>query len=201
MEILCKPLGPVQANCYLLIQNHRAIVIDPGDTWMELESILKEKEAKLEAILLTHAHFDHIAGVDTLVEATQATLYLHPSEFEFLQDTRLNASKSFYQNVQCHTIPQPLYEGCQTIAGFDIEVKYTPGHSIGSTTFIIEDCLFTGDTIFQASVGRMDLPTGSLQQMNESIEYFKTLPETFKIYPGHGPSTNVKAEKQWNPYF
>lgn len=201
MEIICKSLGPVQANCYLVIQDHRAIVIDPGDTWIELDSILKQKEAKLEAILLTHAHFDHIAGVDALIEQTQASLYLNPKEFEFLQDPKLNASMSFYQNIRCHAIPQPLVEGNQTIAGMAIFVKYTPGHSIGSTTIQIEDCLFTGDTIFQGSVGRVDLPTGSLNQMNESIAYFKTIREDLKIYPGHGPTSTVKLEKQWNPYF
>ena len=201
MEIICQPLGPVQANCYIVIKDHHALVIDPGDIFPKLSIILKEKQAELDAVLLTHAHFDHIGGVDALVKEFSVPVYLHPAEFSFLNDVQLNASQSFYQNIHCHANPKELKEGLQTIGNFDIQVKFTPGHSAGSVTFCLEDCLFTGDTLFQGSVGRMDLPTGNVLQMNNSIAYFKSLDDSLKVYPGHGPSSVLGYEKKWNPYF
>ena len=201
MKIICQPLGPVQANCYIVMENHHALVIDPGDSFPELSSILKENDCVLDAVLLTHAHFDHIGGVDSLVQEMHVPVYLNPAEFDFLEDSRLNASQSFYQRVQCFTKPIELHTGLQNIGYFEVEVFFTPGHSIGSSIFKIHDCLFTGDTLFQGSVGRMDLPTGSVEQMNESIAFLKTLSNDLKVYPGHGPSSKIEYEKKWNPYF
>ena len=201
MKIVCQPLGPVQANCYIIMENHHALVIDPGDVFPSLESILKENECQLDAVLLTHAHFDHIGGVDALLETFQVPVYLNPAEFDFLQDSRLNASMSFYQRIQCHAVASALHTGMQKIGEFDVEVFFTPGHSIGSSVFKIEDCLFTGDTLFQGSVGRVDLPTGSTEQMLESIAFLKTMDDALNVYPGHGPSSKIEYEKRWNPYF
>lgn len=201
MEIICKPLGPVQANCYVIIDNGHALVIDPGDEYIELKSILRKYNAELDAVLLTHAHFDHIAGVDAMLKDFPVDVYLNPAEFDFLSDARLNASLSFYQQVVCHAKPKALKEGRQQIESFTVDVKFTPGHSIGSSIFRIENNVFTGDTLFQGSVGRMDLPTGSAAQMEESIAYLKTLPDEWNVYPGHGPQSKIEYEKRWNPYF
>lgn len=194
MKIIQQPLGPVQANCYLVMENHHAILIDPADRFPNLESILKENECTLEAIVLTHAHFDHISGVD----AYHCDVYLNPQEFDFLQDPDLNSSSAFYMDVTCDAHPKPIKEGINEIAGFEIEVIYCPGHSIGSTVLRIEDCLFTGDVLFQGSIGRMDLATGSVSMMKQSLKKLYQLDKDYKVYPGHGPSTSLSQEKKWN---
>lgn len=170
MKVLQQPLGPVQANCYLVMENHHAILIDPADMYPNLEFILKENECTLEAIVLTHAHFDHISGIDKIVDAFHCDVYLNPNEFDFLQDPDLNSSSAFYMDVTCGAKCKPILEGKNTIAGFDIEAMYCPGHSVGSTVLKIEDCLFTGDVLFQGSIGRMDLATGSVSSMKQSLK-------------------------------
>lgn len=198
MKVLQQPLGPVQANCYLVMENHHAILIDPADMYPNLEFILKENECTLEAIVLTHAHFDHISGVDKIVDAFHCDVYLNPNEFDFLQDPDLNSSSAFYMDVTCVAKCKSILEGKNTIAGFDIEAMYCPGHSIGSTVLKIEDCLFTGDVLFQGSIGRMDLATGSVSSMKKSLKKLVQLDKDYKVYPGHGPSTSLSQEKKWN---
>lgn len=198
MKVLQQPLGPVQANCYLVMESHHAILIDPADMYPNLEFILKETECTLEAIVLTHAHFDHISGVDKIVDAFHCDVYLNPNEFDFLQDPDLNSSSAFYMDVTCVAKCKPILEGKNTIAGFDIEAMYCPGHSIGSTVLKIEDCLFTGDVLFQGSIGRMDLATGSVSSMKQSLKKLVQLEKDYKVYPGHGPSTSLSQEKKWN---
>ena len=198
MKVLQQPLGPVQANCYLVMENHHAILIDPADMYPNLEFILKENECTLEAIVLTHAHFDHISGIDKIVDAFHCDVYLNPGEFDFLQDPDLNSSSAFYMDVTCNAKCKPILEGKNTIAGFDIEAMYCPGHSVGSTVLKIEDCLFTGDVLFQGSIGRMDLATGSVSSMKQSLKKLAQLDKDYKVYPGHGPSTSLAQEKKWN---
>lgn len=198
MKVLQQPLGPVQANCYLVMENHHAILIDPADMYPNLEFILKENECTLVAIVLTHAHFDHISGIDKIVDAFHCDVYLNPNEFDFLQDPDLNSSSAFYMDVTCGAKCKPILEGKNTIAGFDIEAMYCPGHSIGSTVLKIEDCLFTGDVLFQGSIGRMDLATGSVSSMKQSLKKLAQLDKDYKVYPGHGPSTSLLQEKKWN---
>ena len=182
MKVLQQPLGPVQANCYLVMENHHAILIDPADMYPNLEIILKENECTLEAIVLTHAHFDHISGVDKIVDAFHCDVYLNPNEFDFLQDPDLNSSSAFYMDVTCVAKCKPILEG----------------HSIGSTVLKIKDCLFTGDVLFQGSIGRMDLATGSVSSMKQSLKKLVQLDKDYKVYPGHGPSTSLSQEKKWN---
>lgn len=198
MKVLQQPLGPVQANCYLVMENHHAILIDPADMYPNLEFILKENECTLEAIVLTHAHFDHISGIDKIVDAFHCDVYLNPNEFDFLQDPDLNSSSAFYMDVTCGAKCKPILEGKNTIAGFDIEAMYCPGHSVGSTVLKIEDCLFTGDVLFQGSIGRMDLATGSVSSMKQSLKKLAQLDKDYKVYPGHGPPTSLSQEKKWN---
>lgn len=198
MKVLQQPLGPVQANCYLVMEGSHALIIDPADMYPNLECILKENECSLEAIVLTHAHFDHISGVDKIVNAFHCDVYLNPNEFDFLQDPDLNSSSAFYMDVTCNATCKPILEGKNEIAGFDIEAMYCPGHSIGSTVLKIEDCLFTGDVLFQGSIGRMDLATGSVSSMKQSLNKLVQLEKDYKVYPGHGPSTFLSQEKKWN---
>lgn len=201
IKVFTQPLGPVEANCYVVVKDHHALVIDPGDDFSALKRLLTEEEATLDAILLTHAHFDHIGGLDGLIEEYGVDVYMNPKEFDFLDDMRLNGSAYFYAKVKSHAVPKAVHDGMQKIGAFEVEAKTLPGHSVGSTIYRIEDTLFTGDVLFQGSVGRVDLPTGSERDMLASIQYLKTLPQDLVVYPGHGPATTIGQELRWNPYF
>ena len=201
MKTVCVPLGPVQANCYVVIDDGRALVIDPGDAFDGLEKILKENDAKLEAVLLTHAHFDHIGGLDELLDRYKVDVYLNPKEFEFLSDPCLNSSAAFGMDMTSKARPEPLQDGTQNIGGFEVTAMTLPGHTVGSTVIAIGNDLFTGDVLFQGSVGRTDLASGSWSQMMDSVAKLKKLPDDTVVYPGHGPATTIGQEKRWNPYF
>lgn len=201
MKVLCVPLGPVEANCYVVIDQERALVIDPGGSFPDLDKILKSNHARLEAVLLTHAHFDHIGGLDEMLERYGVDVYLNPLEFDFLKNASLNSSSTFGGYLTSKAVPKPLYDGSQSIGGFEVTAMTLPGHTVGSTVIAIGNDLFTGDVLFQGSVGRTDLATGSWSQMIQSIQYLKKLPDDTIVYPGHGPSTTIGQEKQWNPYF
>lgn len=198
MKVIQQPLGPVQANCYLVMENHHALIIDPADILPNLDEILNQNDCTLDAIVLTHAHFDHISGVDKIVNKFGCDVYLNPNEFDFLLDPDLNSSSAFYMDVTCNANAKPLIEGKNEIAGFEVEAIYCPGHSIGSTVLKIEDCLFTGDVLFQGSIGRMDLATGSVTNMKQSLKKLAQFNKDYKVYPGHGPTTSLSQEKKWN---
>ncbi len=200
MKIVTKPLGPVQANSYLLIDNHHSIMIDPGDVYMNIDSVLEENQCDLEAILLTHAHFDHMGGVEWLSKKFDIPVYLNPSEFEFLANPTYNSSENFMMDVYTDIKPLPIAEGRNQIGHFEVEAVFCPGHSIGSTVFKIQDCLFTGDVLFQGSIGRTDLYSGSSSMMYQSLKKLATLNFDYPIYPGHGPSSTLFQEKKWNEY-
>ncbi|WP_448908881.1 MBL fold metallo-hydrolase [Holdemanella biformis] len=198
MKVIQQPLGPVQANCYLVMENHHALIIDPADILPNLDEILNQNDCTLDAIVLTHAHFDHISGVDKIVNKFGCDVYLNPNEFDFLLDPDLNSSSAFYMDVTCNANAKPLIEGKNEIADFEVEAIYCPGHSIGSTVLKIEDCLFTGDVLFQGSIGRMDLATGSVTSMKQSLKKLVQFNKDYKVYPGHGPTTSLSQEKKWN---
>lgn len=198
MKVIQQPLGPVQANCYLVMENRHALIIDPADILPNLDEILNQNDCTLDAIVLTHAHFDHISGVDKIVNKFGCDVYLNPNEFDFLLDPDLNSSSAFYMDVTCNANAKPLIEGKNEIAGFEVEAIYCPGHSIGSTVLKIEDCLFTGDVLFQGSIGRMDLATGSVTSMKQSLKKLVQFNKDYKVYPGHGPTTSLSQEKKWN---
>lgn len=203
MKVIQQPLGPVQANCYLVMENHHALIIDPADILPNLDETLNQNDCTLDAIVLTHAHFDHISGVDKIVNKFGCDVYLNPNEFDFLLDPDLNSSSAFYMDVTCNANAKPLIEGKNEIAGFEVEAIYCPGHSIGSTVLKIEDCLFTGDVLFQGSIGRMDLATGSVTSMKQSLKKLVQFNKDYKVkdykvYPGHGPTTSLSQEKKWN---
>ena len=130
------------------------------------------------------------------MDAFHCDVYLNPNEFDFLQDPDLNSSSAFYMDVTCVAKCKPILEGKNTIAGFDMEAMYCPGHSVGSTVLKIKDCLFTGDVLFQGSIGRMDLATGSVSSMKKSLKKLVQLDKDYKVYPGHGPSTSLSQEKK-----
>jgi len=198
-------LGPVQTNAYLVSNAERTkgFVIDPG---MNPKSLLKRIEhMEIEAIVLTHAHFDHIGGVDELRKLKNCPVYLHDAEADWLTDPKKNGSARWPElgvHIQTEPAEYALGEGqTLTLLGEKFRVFHTPGHSPGSISLLYGDKLFCGDVLFRLSVGRTDLPGGSQRELLESIHgTLFDLPDEVKVYPGHGPTTTIGYEKQNNPY-
>lgn len=187
------PLGAYQTNCYILHQeaSSSCVVIDPGYTPEIILDFLSGKGLTLEAILLTHGHFDHVGAVRDLAAETGCRVWLNPDDLSM--PPKLTAGPLYYTDT---------YSEGDTIspAGISFQVLSTPGHTPGSVCLIAEDFLFSGDTLFAGSCGRTDLPGGSTRAIRESLRRLAALPQDYSVHPGHGESTTLAWEKQYNPY-
>ena len=192
------------ANTYVLIDdNSHCIVIDPSKDYDGISSYIKKNNLILKAILLTHGHFDHIRGVKRLIDEYSVPLYVGFDEVDLLTNPRLNCSKYMSEEYVLDVKPVTLSDNeILRIMDEDILCISTPFHTFGSMCFYLKDSklLFTGDFLFKGSVGRSDLPTGTPKTFNDSIRKILSLPDDVKIYPGHGPSSNIKLEKEINPF-
>ncbi|HEX6923661.1 MAG TPA: MBL fold metallo-hydrolase [Bacillales bacterium] len=202
------PLGAVQANAYIIEnENGEAVIIDPGGEAERLISYIESKSLKPTAVLLTHAHFDHIGAVDEVRNHWSIPVYLHGAEKDWLQDPQKNGS-AFFPAADGGTIVKPAdeiieREGSLHVGPFTFEVLETPGHSPGSVSFYNRDSgiVFSGDALFAGSIGRTDLYAGDHGELIESIENkLLPLPDKTIVAPGHGPETTVETEKQSNPF-
>ena len=198
-------LGPVYTNCYLLKNKETGelIIVDPADCPEKIEMKISRMNGKPVAILLTHGHFDHIMGIDDFLKAFPVPVYAGKDELPVIEDDRLNVSCMYGPKYAFHGA-QPVRDG-QVIecAGIEVDVLHTPGHTVGGCCYYLpkEHRLFCGDTLFCASIGRTDLPTGSSSQLVRSVqEKIMTLPDDTKIYPGHMEETSVQFEKEHNPF-
>lgn len=205
MECKQIPLGPLQTNCYLLKKGETCLVIDPGDEGQKLIKIIDELNAKPQAILLTHAHFDHIGAVDPIREHYKIPVYVHEKEAKWFLDPSLNGSQFFMGNLVRLKPADHIFveEKMQTVGDFTFQLFETPGHSPGSVSFYFEDkgIVLGGDALFYGSVGRTDLPGGNHDQLMRSIhEKLLTLPEQTMVLPGHGPATTIGNEMDSNPF-
>lgn len=199
-------LGPVATNCYIGIneETKECFIVDPATCPPEFVSYIKNAGLTVKAVLLTHGHFDHIMGLDALLKEFSVPVYAHEAERDLLESEQLNSSASMlgqpysFSGADYVTNRQEL-----RIAGFEIRVIYTPGHTIGGCCYYIEKekTLFSGDTLFHGSVGRTDLPTGSMGQLVSSVrDRLFVLPDDTKVYPGHMEETTIGYEKKYNPF-
>ena len=201
------PLGPLQTNAYI-VQNEKrdAIVIDPGSEGPALVQWLKEQNLNPLAILLTHAHFDHIGAVDDVRDEFKCPVYIHQEEQEWLTDGSKNGSERFLGTNAITAKPAEhiiKHEQTLKVGSFQFEVLETPGHSPGSVSFYSKEhsIVFSGDALFQQSIGRTDLPFGNHKQLLESIhQKLLELPEDTVVACGHGPTTTIGSEMDGNPF-
>ncbi|WP_242145298.1 MULTISPECIES: MBL fold metallo-hydrolase [unclassified Bacillus cereus group] len=207
MKWIQMPLGPLQTNAYILSNDQKECVIfDPGSEGEKLVTYLQQEGLKPLAILLTHAHFDHIGAVDAVREAFHIPVYVHKEEADWLGDPAVNGSQIFMMNRSIIAKPADHMidgEGTLTIGSFTFEMFETPGHSPGSISYYCKEvnAVFSGDVLFQMSIGRTDLPGGSLTELMGSIEEkLFMLSDDTTVLCGHGPETNIGFEKENNPF-
>lgn len=204
--------GPLDVNTYIVINGNVGFVVDPGGDAQEIYSIFRKQKAKIEAILLTHAHFDHIGGVAELCRIASKgedgkenpqdapTVFLHKDELEKIGSYK-NMGFSMNANPE-KFVPDILLKGGETlkIAGLDVKVIHTPGHAKGSVCFVVSDKIFVGDTLFFMSYGRTDFYDGNAKDLKNSIvNKLFALKGNYTILPGHGEPTTLDFERANNP--
>lgn len=205
MQVESFVLGPVMTNCYLVYKERggAGLVIDPGTGPEEVVERIRDLDLKIEAILLTHAHFDHIGGVEEVRAATGAPVYIHQEEAEWLLQPELNGSTLFpVEEVSCRPAEKIVEGGEQlTLLGETFAVLHTPGHSPGSVSYRTGSVIFSGDVLFSGSIGRTDFPGGDYKTLMQTIhQVMMELPEETVVYSGHGPVTTIGREQDTNPY-
>lgn len=184
-------LGPLDTNCYLLSgRDGHAVIIDPAENGRQLAEYLDQKGLLLDAVFLTHCHYDHIGGLAELQHRTGAPVYMHPDENTVVP----------VMSGGLLTVPTAPYPAAITAAGLDFTVYHTPGHSCGSVCIRTGDLLFTGDTLFFGSCGRVDFVGGSWEQMAASLRFLAALEGNPSVHPGHGESSRLDTERKYNPY-
>lgn len=198
-------IGMVATNCYLVKNKETGavLIIDPADCAQQIIAKIGQMQGTPEAVLLTHGHFDHIGAAADLKAHYGIPICAYESEREILESVSKNLS-GMYGNGFTVTADRCFTNGEHAVlAGFDVQVLHTPGHTSGSCCYYIaeEEVLFSGDTLFCCSVGRTDFPTGSMSQIHHSIhEKLFVLPEETQVYPGHDAMTDIGYEKMHNPY-
>ena len=201
-NLLTLHLGALGTNCYLVPSGEgHCVIIDIGDGAAKLRETLLKQNLTLDAILLTHGHYDHVAGVEEIRNAYQIPVYIHEADENCLRSGQANLA---YQLTSKQFIPVKEYQTIRdgdtlSLGELTVEVMHTPGHTPGGVCYQIGDSLFTGDTLFAGGIGRIDLG-GNAQEMRSSLLRLAGIPEDFEIYPGHGPGSSLDWERKHNPY-
>ena len=193
LKIHTFPLGAYQTNCYIIHDDSSAIccVIDPGYTPELVLEITRELGLQISAILLTHGHFDHVGGVRTIAAETDCAVWLCAED--------LSLPPMITDGPLYHT--HTYAEGdVLDLAGLSIRVLHTPGHTPGSVCLVCQDHMFSGDTLFERSCGRTDLPGGSWTTIQQSLHRLAALEGNYTVHPGHGMNTTLALERIYNPY-
>lgn len=204
MRIWGRGLGPLETNCYIVAcpETGASAVIDPGapDPW--IRQTAATHGLKPSRIILTHAHLDHIGGVAWVKGWTGAPVWIHPADEAMLQSPRLNGSASFGSPISAPAPDRLLQDGeIIALGNLSLQVLHTPGHTPGGICLYTPGHLIAGDTLFAGSIGRADLPGGSFEALIQSIRTkLLPLPPETVVYPGHGPTTTIGDEKEYNPF-
>jgi hydroxyacylglutathione hydrolase len=206
LDVEMLTVGPVAENCFLLRRagSDRLLVVDPGEEADRILAAIEATGAKAEAILVTHCHFDHIGAVTPVAEATGAPVYCPEIEVPLLEDIMAFVPWEGFGPFESYK-PDEIVRGGETqeLAGLELDVVFTPGHSPGHVTYAVRDenALFSGDVLFQGSVGRVDLPGGDGPTLLASIgQLLDNFPDDAVLHPGHMGLTTLGAERATNPF-
>ena len=193
LKVHAMALGAYQTNCYIIHDeaSKTCCVIDPGYDADFILNKLEDLGLTLEAVLLTHGHFDHVGAVKELAAETGCGVYIHPDDLSM--PPMMTAGPLYYTNT--YTEGSIL-----KLSGLEIAVLHTPGHTPGSVCLLVENTIFSGDTLFQGSCGRTDLPGGDWATITKSLKRLASLEGNFWVFSGHGGSTTLRDEKKYNPY-
>lgn len=200
------PVGLLQCNCSIFgdEQTHEAIVIDPGEEVDKITEVLQQHQLKVKAIVITHAHIDHVAGAHKLRASTGAPVYMNHRDTDLLNALDVQAGWLGVDTPSRTEVDVAAEEGGVLHLGpAEFHVLHTPGHTQGSLSLWIphENKLIAGDTLFRDSIGRTDLPGGNTRQILSSIKTrLFDLPDHTVVFPGHGPETTIGREKERNPF-
>lgn len=207
MKLKMFTVGSLFTNCYIAwcSKTREAIVIDPGfDRQGESEKVLgllKENGLKTKFIVDTHGHTDHTSGNEVIKAATNAPILIHELDAGMLTDVGKRTAALFGFNVTSPVADDFLKDGDVVKFGeVVLRVLHTPGHTPGSISLVGENCVFTGDTLFAGSIGRVDLAGGSSREIMRSLKKLAALPDRLIVYPGHGPESTIGEEKRSNPF-
>lgn len=206
-RLICESMvvGPVQTNCFFLYRedDKNCVIVDPGEEAERIFQFIEEKGLKPQAILLTHGHFDHIMAAEAVKKKYAILIYAAEAEKRTLADSAINLSVQMRQPVSMEADVW-LKDGEELeLLGQVVRCLLTPGHTEGGMCYYFPSAgvLFSGDTLFQESVGRTDFPMGSMSALIRSIrEKLFVLPEAVQVYSGHGPKTSIQNEKMFNPF-
>lgn len=195
------PVGPLGTNCYVVGSEAtlEGMIIDPGDDAGKIMGVVRAKKLDIKVIVLTHGHIDHVNALPQVKEATGAPVAVHADDAGFLKGHRDSIMGMPYPDV---AVERLLQGGDKlVIGGLDFLVLHTPGHTPGGISLLGPGVVFTGDALFNDSVGRTDFPGGSHQQLlNGIFTKLMVLPDSTVVYPGHGPASTIGAERRGNPF-
>lgn len=197
MEIKRFVTNVLEENIYLLSKDKSCYIIDPGgDNIDEVLKYIKENNLSLEAILVTHGHFDHILSINDILKFKNVPIYIGSSDKEKLFDSNLSLSKLFNGEDYIINSNANIITVKDKDVIFGLEVIETPGHTSGSVCYLDneDNCIFTGDTLFKMAYGRVDFPTGDARAMRDSLNKLLKLDSSIVVYPGHGSETTIKEE-------
>jgi len=207
MNIRCFPLA---CNCYVVSDSrNNTVIFDPCERGEEIYEYLKREGLVLGAVIITHAHFDHIYGLSDLVRAAEddgkkVPVYIHSADAPAMRSEQKNFSSPLFGTPYKYTgILDELSDGDTVNAGeMEFRVLSTPGHTVGSACYVNdkEKVVFAGDVLFEGSIGRTDFPGGDMEKMKESLTRLMDLSDSYRVYPGHGSSTTIGDERNFNPY-
>lgn len=207
MNIKCLPLS---CNCYIVSDcDGNAVLFDPCERGEEIYAYIKEQGLNLSAVIITHAHFDHIYGLDGIVNSAkddgkEIPVYIHTADAPAMRSREKNLSSPLFRTPYEYTgTLNELSDGDRvTVGNLNFRVMLASGHTVGSACYINDEekIIFAGDVLFEGSIGRTDFPGGDMGKMRESLTKLMELDDSFRVYSGHGESTTIGDERNWNPY-